>query len=107
MPVVPGDPFGKEKEARTTRDLALEPREVALLHLRSDVDAARYSQHHTLGHKHNQSSPGDHIHDGASSKKVGDGVNITITGSRGGNDALTSLINELKKVIEIDDNTTA
>lgn len=42
--------------------------EVNDFHARSDVDASRYAQHHTLGLKHNQASPGDHTHDGINSK---------------------------------------
>lgn len=44
-------------------------------HSNSDVDTATTSQHHTLGILHTQSSPGDHKHDGKSSKKLGKGVN--------------------------------
>lgn len=40
-------------------------------HSRSDVDSGPRSLHHTLGPKHNQASPGDHIHDGITSKKIG------------------------------------
>lgn len=39
-------------------------------HARSDVDASDVSQHHTLGISHNQASPGDHIHDGKSSRQI-------------------------------------
>lgn len=112
MSVIPNDPFGRPKQPRSTRDLSLSPQEVTLLHLRSDVDAARYAQHHTLGHKHNQSAPGDHIHDGSSSKKVGDGANLTISGKLSPgtvaevDQVLDSLISALKNVVEIDDNRT-
>jgi hypothetical protein len=82
------------------------PGDVSQLHTRSDVDSSRNAQHHTLGLGRNEASPGDHIHDGYSSKKVGQGLSITISGSRGGNVALASLIGELKKVIDITDNTT-
>lgn len=40
-------------------------------HLSSDVDTSPRALHHTLGIKHNQSSPGDHVHDGITSKKIG------------------------------------
>lgn len=49
--------------------------EVSKLHSNSDVDSAITSQHHTLGIQHNQSSPGDHTHNGKSSKKIGKGIN--------------------------------
>ncbi len=41
------------------------------LHRQSDVDSSQQSQHHTLGIHRNQASPGDHIHDGVTSKKLG------------------------------------
>lgn len=40
-------------------------------HRQSDVDSAKTAQHHTLGTNRNQASPGDHIHDGVTSKKLG------------------------------------
>ncbi len=40
-------------------------------HARSDVDLSPRALHHTLGPRRNQSSPGDHIHDGTTSKKIG------------------------------------
>ncbi len=40
-------------------------------HSNSDVDSSVTSQHHTLGVQHNQASPGDHTHNGKSSKKIG------------------------------------
>lgn len=46
------------------------------LHTNSDVDSSVTGQHHTLGIQHNQSSPGDHKHDGKSSKLIGKGVNL-------------------------------
>lgn len=39
-------------------------------HLSSDVDKSAISQHHTLGILGTQASPGDHNHDGTTSKKV-------------------------------------
>ena len=44
--------------------------EVKRLHRDSDVDENPLAQHHTLGILPNQASPGDHIHDGKSSKKI-------------------------------------
>ena len=44
--------------------------EVKRLHRDSDVDESPIAQHHTLGILPNQASPGDHIHDGRSSKKI-------------------------------------
>lgn len=59
-------------------------------HAKSDLDAAQYSQHHTLGTNHNQASPGDHSHDGYTSRKIAS--SITLTGSRSGGAALVSVI---------------
>lgn len=39
-------------------------------HRLSDVDSAWFAQHHTLGPKANQASPGNHDHDGITSKVV-------------------------------------
>lgn len=44
-------------------------------HNNSDVDTAVTAQHHTLGIQHNQGSPGDHLHNGKSSKKIGIHIN--------------------------------
>ena len=49
--------------------------EVTKVHTNSDVDSAVTAQHHTTGISHNQASPGDHKHDGKSSKRIGKGVN--------------------------------
>jgi hypothetical protein len=48
--------------------------EVQKFHSNSDIDSYTNAQHHTLGIQHNQSSPGDHIHDGKSSKRIGKGL---------------------------------
>jgi hypothetical protein len=44
--------------------------EVNALHTNSDVDKSAISQHHTLGTLATQASPGDHVHDGVSSKRI-------------------------------------
>lgn len=44
------------------------PSDVNAIHATSDVDSAQFAQHHTLGPRHNQAAPGDHIHDGGTSK---------------------------------------
>jgi hypothetical protein len=51
--------------------------EVNRFHSNSDVDAAVTGQHHTLGILHTQGSPGDHLHDGKSSKRIGKGKDVT------------------------------
>jgi len=50
--------------------------EVSKFHGNSDIDSSVVAQHHTLGILHNQSSPGDHKHDGKSSKKLGKGLDL-------------------------------
>lgn len=44
--------------------------EVNDFHTNSDVDDRLESQHHTLGVAPYQASPGDHIHDGKSSRRI-------------------------------------
>jgi hypothetical protein len=44
--------------------------EVKSLHRDSDVDESPIAQHHTLGILPNQGAPGDHLHDGKSSRKI-------------------------------------
>lgn len=44
-------------------------------HTNADTDTGVTSIHHTLGIQHNQASPGDHKHDGKTSKKIGKGIN--------------------------------
>jgi hypothetical protein len=48
--------------------------EVTKFHTHSDADASTSAQHHTLGQGHNQSSPGDHTHNGKNSKKIAKGL---------------------------------
>lgn len=103
--VVPDDPFGVIK--KESGPVGLDPRAVAQIHARDDVDSSQLAHHHTIGIKHDQASAGDHVHDGSSSRKVGAGMGLTISGAKGGNAALGSLITMLKSVIEFTDNTTA
>lgn len=86
------------------------------LHLNSDVDLSQRAQHHTLGKSRNQASPGNHIHDGITSPKIGalkintsgnDLVPLEVlTGAKGGNVALANLITLLGKYFNFTDNTT-
>ena len=78
--------------------------EVANFHTNADVDVRAESLHHTLGSDGSQASPGDHTHDGGSSALLLTG--FTITGSRGGNAALPSIIDCLKR-LGAKDSTTA
>jgi len=98
------DPFGEIKKEKKT--LTPTAREVNALHHKSDVDSGPFAQHHTIGIGRNQSPPGDHVHDGVSSRKLGAERGYVLTGAKGGNVALTNLIAMLKNVIEFTDNTT-
>jgi hypothetical protein len=53
------------------------------IHANSDVDSSITAQHHTLGIQHNQGSPGDHKHDGKSSRRIGTGVNPSFPATAG------------------------
>lgn len=46
-------------------------------HNNDDVDTSVVGHHHTLGIGANQSSPGNHSHDGKNSKKLGKGKDLT------------------------------
>lgn len=59
-----------------TQPVAPNSSEVNKFHSNSDIDSATTAQHHTLGIQHNQGSPGDHKHDGKSSKRIGKGVDL-------------------------------
>ena len=65
-------------------------KEVEVYHTNADTDGSSTSIHHTLGPKRGQSSPGDHTHDGSTSKLLLEGV--TLTGAKAGNAALASVI---------------
>lgn len=71
---------------RSTAD----PTTVDNFHEQSDADTRSEAQHHTLGAKQDQAAPGNHTHDGGTSMPLWGGQ--TISGSRGGNMALASVI---------------
>lgn len=73
-------------------------------HTNSDLDRDWNAQHHTLGAGSNQASPGDHKHDGADSFQLLEGV--TLSGAKGGNTALASVIAALVS-LGATDSTTA
>ena len=88
---------------RGSQDIA-PPQTVARFHNKSDMDSSSEAQHHSLGIKGGQASPGDHKHDGSTSKRLLEGT--TITGSRAGGAALVSVIDALEK-LGATDSTTA
>lgn len=78
--------------------------EVKDFHTNADTDGTSKSLHHTLGPGVAQASPGNHLHDGGDSKPLLDG--FTITGAKGGNTALDSVIAALVQ-LGATDSTTA
>lgn len=102
------------------------PDQSAADHYRADTDSARNALHHTLGSGWNQAAPGDHVHDGRMSSKLGPYIfnpafnpslpespsnlklipELILTGSRGGNAALISLIAMIKQFLDFRDQTT-
>ncbi len=80
------------------------PRTVAEIHTYDDLDVAKDSHHHSLGIGGTQAAAGNHVHNGSDSPQLMAGV--TITGSRGGNVALTNLLNELAVALGFTNNTT-
>lgn len=51
--------------------------EVAKFHSNSDKDSSTVALHHTLGIDANQSSPGNHSHNGKNSKLLGRGKDLS------------------------------
>jgi hypothetical protein len=112
------DQFGQVNSAQvdSTSGNSLSPQQSNLDHSASDSDASPKSQHHTLGTGRSQASPGNHIHDGVTSPKLGPlAINtsgndtkpaLVLTGAKGGNVALTNLIAMLKNFVNFTDNTT-
>jgi hypothetical protein len=80
------------------------PEEVRRFHTKADTDGSQQAAHHSLGAGANQASPGNHAHDGGSSKLLLEGV--TLSGSRSGGAALVSVINALVTLGALD-NTSA
>lgn len=117
-PVSKPDKFGQvwSAERDATKGDSPSPLESNRAHINSDVDSSLKSLHHTLGMRRNQASPGNHIHDGVTSPKLGGrsmapggGSTVpalTLTGSKGGNVALANLITMLKNFVDFTDTTT-
>ena len=73
-------------------------------HTNSDVDSRAEALHHTLGPGPNQSSPGDHTHDGGDSALILEGQ--VISGSRA-TDAWRLSVNAILVRLGATDNSTA
>lgn len=88
----------------TQKDRPPTAEEVEEAHTNADTDSRKEAIHHTVGPGENQASPGNHNHRGGDSVQLLSGV--TITGSRGGNIALLSVIQALV-ALGATDSTTA
>lgn len=84
------DPLDKKKKPTA--------QEVNDFHDNDDVDGSPQSHHHSLGPNKGQASPGNHTHDGGSSQEIFPLSGITLTGAKGGNTALASVITALVKL---------
>lgn len=105
--VIPGDPYGPIKDPVPGKEPGIpSAKEVNKLHTNADTDATTLASHHTVGIKRNQAASGAHTHNGNNSIKIGEGDGRSISGSKGGNAALASLITLLSNYIDFTDNTT-
>lgn len=98
------DPFGAIKDDKKSN--TPDARSVNAFHHRDDLDSGPTAHHHTIGLGRNQAPPGDHVHDGISSRKIGSGLNLSVSGSTAGNVALQNLLTMLADVIDFTDTTT-
>lgn len=81
--------------------------QVKNFHEKADKDGGPKALHHTLGPSANQAAAGDHSHDGGNSAKLDQLLSdITVSGSRGGNAALASLLSQLASKYGLIDNST-
>lgn len=81
-----------------------EARVVNEFHSNDDVDKDSNAHHHTLGGGANQAAPGPHRHDGTDSVALLEGFELS--GSKGGNLAVGSIVQALVQ-LGATDNTTA
>lgn len=72
-------------------------------HENSDTDSGPFAIHHTLGTHENQAARGRHFHNGKDSPLLLEGV--VISGAKGGNVALASVIAALVKLGATDTTT--
>jgi len=95
------DPFGGIKNEKGPP--SVDPRTTAAIHARDDVDSSQTAHHHTLGIKHDQAAAGDHVHDGKSTRKIGAGLGLTVTGTKNTVASEDSIISMLAQVIDFTD----
>ena len=79
------------------------PQVVEDFHTNSDVDRDKDAQHHTIGTNEFQAAAGSHTHNGSDSLQLLTAEEIT--GSRGNNTALTSVIGILVRMGAKDSST--
>jgi len=99
--------FGRDRRdpEQKTKDSDPYPstKEVQDAHRNASVDTRTTDIHHTLGSRPTQASPGNHVHNGSDAPLLLQGVSIT--GSKGGNAAVASIISALTR-LGATDNTT-
>lgn len=74
-------------------------------HKNADTDVRKESIHHTLGPGQSQAAPGDHMHDGGTSRKILDGYQLT--GSKANPVTMWPSIIQCLVRLGAKDNTTA
>lgn len=94
------DPYATKTQGLNVFD----PRVIGQLHKNADTDTGKTAIHHTIGPAPDQVASGAHTHDGNETRQLLLGINIT--GARGGNVALASVIDALE-ALGATDNTTA
>lgn len=94
-----------EKVAAHAKQDKPTPKQVVDFHTHDDVDGSPKAHHHTLGPMPNQAAPGDHSHDGGTSTVLFPLDGVSITGSRGGNAAVASIIAALTALGATDSTT--
>lgn len=99
--------MGQKEAAELLKGGPPTAQQVNNFHEKSDKDGGPKAQHHTLGPTPNQAAAGNHTHDGGNSAKLDSLMEgVTVTGSRGGNAALASLLSVLSTSFGLTDNTT-
>lgn len=73
--------WDKTNKNTPTKDVAAVPSPIAQVvadfHKHADIDIRRESIHHTLGPEETKASPGNHVHDGGTSRKILEGYILT------------------------------
>lgn len=67
-----------------------QPNVVADFHTNDDIDSSKEAHHHSIGTNESQAAAGSHVHNGSDSYQLL--TQAEVTGSRGGNTALASVI---------------